>query len=55
LQSITVMSSEGKATVIQRNEIDELRATGFSLMPEGFEKAFGQQSLVDLIAYLISR
>jgi putative heme-binding domain-containing protein len=50
--SITLRAQEGKETVILRNEIDELRSSGKSLMPEGLEKELPLQSMADLIAYV---
>jgi Cytochrome c len=34
--------------------IDELRSTGMSIMPEGLEKQLDPQALADVIAYLLS-
>jgi putative membrane-bound dehydrogenase-like protein len=50
--SITLKNQDGKEQVILRSELDELRSTGKSLMPEGFEKDLNKQELADLIAYL---
>ncbi len=35
-----------------RSEIEAIRPTGRTLMPEGFEEALGPQGLADLIAFL---
>ena len=37
-----------------RSELEELRATGQSVMPEGLEKDVTQQEFADIIAYLRS-
>jgi putative membrane-bound dehydrogenase-like protein len=38
--------------ILQRSQLQELRATGVSLMPEGIESQVDQQSMADLIAYI---
>ena len=52
--SITLLSNEGKRATILRSEIEELRASGKSLMPEGLEKDLSAQDIADLIALLRS-
>jgi hypothetical protein len=39
---------------VLRINIDELRGTGLSLMPEGVEKQLSKQEMADLIAYLLA-
>jgi putative heme-binding domain-containing protein len=50
--SISLAAAEGKLTTILRGEIEELRASGKSLMPEGIEKDISPAELADLAAYL---
>jgi putative membrane-bound dehydrogenase-like protein len=50
--SITLRGQEGKQHALLRIELDELRSTGKSLMPEGLEKDLKPQDLADLIAFL---
>jgi putative membrane-bound dehydrogenase-like protein len=50
--SITLTGQEGKQTVVLRNQLEELRSTGKSLMPEGVEKDVTPQDLADVFAYL---
>ncbi len=50
--SITLTRGEGAADTVLRIDIDELRSTGLSIMPEGMEKQIDQQAMADLIAYL---
>jgi putative heme-binding domain-containing protein len=50
--SITIREQEARDTVILRSELDDLRSTGKSLMPEGLEKDLTRQELADVIAYL---
>ena len=50
--SITLAGPEGKQTAILRSEIDELRSTGKSLMPEGMERDISLEQMSHLLAYL---
>lgn len=50
--SLTIRQPDGKALVVQRADVDELRSTGLSLMPEGLEKQIDPQSMADLLEYL---
>jgi len=50
--AITLKRQEGKEDVLLRSEIEELSASGQSLMPEGLEKELTPQDLADLIAFL---
>ncbi len=51
--SVTLREKGGKDHVLLRQNLDELRATQKSVMPEGLEKDLDQQSLADIIAYLM--
>ena len=53
--SITLISNEGKRETILRTEIEELRASGKSLMPEGLEKDLSPQAVADLFALLTAK
>jgi putative membrane-bound dehydrogenase-like protein len=50
--SITLKEQEGKQHLLLRNELEELAATGKSLMPEGLEKDVTPAEMSDLLAYL---
>lgn len=50
--AITLRKQEGGDQVLLREEIEEFRATGKSLMPEGFEENLSPAELSDLIAFL---
>jgi putative membrane-bound dehydrogenase-like protein len=50
--SITLKQPEGKTVLILRQEIDELRSSGVSLMPDGLEKNISVQQMADLIAFI---
>ena len=52
--SLDVVAPGGIRESILRRDIQEIRATGISLMPEGLEQAMSPQDVADLIAYLKS-
>lgn len=52
--SITLSQQDGKEVVVLRADLEQLSATGQSLMPEGVEKDITPQALADLFAYLRS-
>lgn len=50
--SITLRQQGGKEVVIPRSEIEELKSSGLSLMPEGLERSIDKQQMADLIAFI---
>ncbi|MCA9014013.1 MAG: HEAT repeat domain-containing protein, partial [Planctomycetaceae bacterium] len=52
--SITLKKAENKQITILRENIEEIRSSGKSLMPEGFEKKIKTREMADLIAYLMA-
>ncbi len=52
--ALTLAGPAGKQQTILRRELEELRSTGKSLMPEGLEKDISQQQMADLIAYVLA-
>ncbi len=50
--SITLRQPENKSITLSRGEIDEMRSTGISLMPEGLEKKIPHQDMADLISFI---
>jgi len=50
--SITLRQAEGKTVLILRQEIDELKSNGISLMPEGLEKNITVEQMADLISFI---
>lgn len=52
--SVTLLRAEKKTDVLLRNEIDEMRSSGMSIMPEGLEKEITVPMMADLVAYLMS-
>jgi putative membrane-bound dehydrogenase-like protein len=52
--SLTIRKPDGVEETVLRLEIEELRGTGLSFMPEGLEKQVDIAAMVDLLSYLIS-
>jgi putative membrane-bound dehydrogenase-like protein len=52
--SITLKQPGGVLTTVLRADIDRIRGSGLSLMPEGLEKSLDQQALADVIAYIMA-
>jgi len=50
--ALTLKQPEGKSITLARDEIDEIRSTGVSLMPDGLEKNLSQQQMADVIAFI---
>lgn len=55
VNSITIRKPDGTEVTVLRINIDELRSSGLSFMPEGLEKQIDKQSMANLIAYLMSQ
>jgi putative heme-binding domain-containing protein len=52
--SVTLRRAEGVTDTVLRVNIEELMASGQSLMPEGLDQQLDRQAIADLIAYLMS-
>jgi putative membrane-bound dehydrogenase-like protein len=50
--SLTLLRAEGQTDVILRQDIDDVRSTGASLMPEGLEKNITLDEMSDLLTFL---
>lgn len=50
--SLTLAHADGKRTTIRRDEIERIKSTGTSLMPEGFETTLNPQQLQSIVRYL---
>lgn len=50
--SVTLKLQEGMRRTIPREEVEQLRATGVSMMPEGFENQLDPTAMRDLVAYV---
>jgi putative heme-binding domain-containing protein len=50
--SVTLRMPENKTETLLRADIEELRSTGRSLMPDGLEKNIPPQEMADLISFL---
>ncbi|MFK8111165.1 MAG: neutral/alkaline non-lysosomal ceramidase N-terminal domain-containing protein [Rubripirellula sp.] len=51
-QSITLAHADGTRTTIRRREIEQLKNSGVSLMPEGLEEVLKPEALKHLLRYL---
>ncbi len=49
---LVIRSQNDVRHVLARSEIDQLKPTGMSMMPEGLESQIDQQAMADLIAYI---
>jgi putative membrane-bound dehydrogenase-like protein len=52
--SLTLRRAEKAEDTILRQQIDEIQATGKSVMPDGLEMQMSKQDLADVIGYLMS-
>lgn len=52
--SVTLKRADNVTDTILRIDIDEMRSTGLSLMPDGLEKQVNPQAMADLIEYIQS-
>jgi putative membrane-bound dehydrogenase-like protein len=50
--SVTLKGPQGELSTILRVDVEELRNTGVSLMPEGLEKSIDKTAMADLLAFL---
>lgn len=50
--AIVIKRPEGATDVIPRDQIEQVKSTGLSLMPEGLEKGLSVQEIADLIAFV---
>ncbi len=50
--SVTLRQQGGKDLTVLRTEIDELRSSGVSLMPEGLERQIPQRDMADLLSFI---
>jgi putative heme-binding domain-containing protein len=51
--SVTLRRAEDATDMIERSDIEVLRSTGQSIMPEGLEKEIDPAAMADLLAYLL--
>ncbi len=54
-EAVVLRMAEGKEQTIGRSEIDEIRASNISLMPEGVEKDISLQDMANLLEFLKAR
>jgi putative heme-binding domain-containing protein len=53
--SVELIDAQAKKIMLLRENIDELRASSKSLMPEGFEKQMSEMELTNLLEFLTQR
>ncbi len=51
--SITLKRAENESDTLLRVDLEAIKNTGMSIMPEGLEKVLDQQAMADLIEYLM--
>lgn len=54
-RSVTLVQASGDTRTIARTDIDTIRGTGRSLMPEGYEDVMNVTAMTDLLQYLVSQ
>jgi putative heme-binding domain-containing protein len=52
--SVTIRQPNGGEEIVPRHQIEELRSTGLSFMPEGLEKQIDVPAMADLLAFISS-
>jgi putative membrane-bound dehydrogenase-like protein len=50
--SITLARDKGETETIQKQNIEQIKSSGASLMPEGLEKTIDPEAMADLLAFL---
>jgi putative heme-binding domain-containing protein len=53
--SLTINQADGGSRTVLRREVEELRNTGRSFMPQGFEQQITVAEMADLLAYLLAK
>lgn len=51
-QAVTLRLQDGLRRTLPREQIEQLRATGVSMMPEGFENQISPEAMRDLVSYI---
>lgn len=51
-QAVTLKLQDGLRRTLPREQIEQLRATGVSMMPEGFENQVSPEAMRDLVGYI---
>jgi putative heme-binding domain-containing protein len=52
--SVTIRKPDGGDETVPRHQIEEMRSTGLSFMPEGLDKQIDVPAMADLLAYISS-
>jgi putative heme-binding domain-containing protein len=53
--AVTLQQADGTNRQVLRIEIEKLKSTGVSFMPEGLEKSINKQAMADLLIYLAGK
>jgi uncharacterized protein len=53
--SIELINTQGKRETVLREDIDSMKASNKSLMPEGFESQMSREEITDLLEFLASK
>ena len=51
---ITLKRAGGETETVSRADVQRMRSSGLSIMPEGLEQGLDHQAMADLIAYFMS-
>ncbi|WP_437191703.1 PVC-type heme-binding CxxCH protein [Planctomicrobium sp. SH527] len=52
--SMNLVRAENQTDSVLRKDIEQIRSSGMSLMPEGMEKQINEQAMADLLTYLLT-
>ena len=52
LTLLNIRTGSVRVSMVTKSQVDEIRSTGQSLMPEGLEQGLNPQDFADLIAYI---
>ena len=50
--SVTLKRAESQTDTVLRQDVEEMRSMGVSLMPEGLEKSISVEEMADLLGFL---
>jgi hypothetical protein len=52
---LSITQADGGSRTVLRRDVEELRNTGRSFMPQGFEKQITVSEMADLLVYLLAK
>ena len=53
--AVRLQQADGTSREVLRIQIETLKSTGVSFMPEGLEKTINEQAMADLLKFLAAR